>query len=565
MNHRIPTSILVPMLMAASVVLLACDLSAITGARPTVVIASPPSGAQFHAGETVAIQSTATDSVGIARVELSVDGNVVHSDPAPGAQISFTIIQTWTATAGSHTLGVRAYNTSNNASDPASVTISVLAAPTATLVPTEPSPGATATRPGCTYNSIFVADVTIPDNTLLAAGQAFDKTWRIRNTGNCAWGTGFQFAFVNGTAMTTATAIPVPATAPGATTDLRVPMVAPDAPGTYNGVWRLKNASGAFFGTTVTVVIRVGTPLPPTPAFTVTPPPRPAGCNGTPVIPSFVASPASILSGGTSTLSWGAVANADSAEIDQGIGGVATPGNIVVTPSTTTTYTLTARCGNAFATSQVTVFVNNPNFGVTGVTVNVNPGSANTCPAAFVFSASITANGPGVVVYRWERSDGSVTPVLSLSFAGFGSQTVTTQWNLGSPVSGWARLHILSPNEVTSNQAPITLTCPSSFQVTRVLASVSPVNYIGPCSTGFVMFKFIGEITASGAGTATYRWERSDGAVSATQALNFTGLGSESVINDWSTPAGAAGWAKLHVLTPNDLLSGPAEYTIQCR
>ena len=63
-----------------------------------------------------------------------------------------------------------------------------------------------------------------------------------------------------------------------------------------------------------------------------------------------------IIAGGSTTLSWGAVTNADSAEIE-GIGGVATPGSIAVNPVVTTTYRLIARCGSNVASAQVVVGV----------------------------------------------------------------------------------------------------------------------------------------------------------------------------------------------------------------
>jgi hypothetical protein len=93
------------------------------------------------------------------------------------------------------------------------------------------------------------------------------------------------------------------------------------------------------------------------PTRTVPPPPPPASCNGTPVISSFSASPLSIPLGGSSTLSWGTVSNADSVEIDNGIGGVPAPGSRSVAPSVTTVYVLTARCKgtSALARTRVTV------------------------------------------------------------------------------------------------------------------------------------------------------------------------------------------------------------------
>jgi hypothetical protein len=570
MNRRSLAPWFVLFSIAVTLVLLACSLGSLARTKPTIVLGSPPSGAQFHDGENVAVQSTSTDSVGIARVELLVDDAVVQTDQgAGGNQISYTVIQTWKAKTGNHKISVRAYNASNVASDPASVTVSVLPAPpapTPTTIPTTPAEIPTATAApggGCTYNSVFVTDVSIPDGTELAPGQTFDKIWRVRNNGTCTWGSGYQLVFVSGAPMTSNTAVPIPTTAPGATVDLLVSLAAPETPGTHTGVWRLKNRAGAFFGTTLTVVIRVGAPPPP-PAATAKPVPPtrpPSTCTGNPIISSFTASPPSIMVGGSSTLTWGMVANADSAEIDEGIGGIPTPGSLVVSPQTTTTYTLLARCGNAIATRQVTVFVNNPDFGITGLTAGVRPASSSTCPTNFIFSAAITANSPGTITYRWERSDGSATSVFGLTFANAGTLSVANQWSLAATTSGWARVHILSPIDATSNQANFSLNCAAGFQVTNVLASANPTNFAGACPA---LLTFVGHVTANGAGTATFRWERSDGATTAIQSANFTG-GTEEVRTQWAIPVSGPGWAKLHVLSPNDLLSGQANYLVQCQ
>ncbi len=354
------------LLTFATLVLLACDIGSVVAGKPTVVIASPPSGSQFREGEDVAVQSTSTDSSGITRVELVVDGTVVRTDPVPAPQVSYPLIQTWKATAGAHTLTVRAYNTSNNASDPAAVTITVLNASGQVAVPTTiasvetpeiptiviPTVVVGTDVPGtCTNNAAYVSDVTVPDGTVLAPGQTFNKIWRMRNNGTCAWESGYQFVFVGGEAMSTSTSIVVPYTGPGATADMVVPMTAPTGSGTHTGQWRMK-ASGTVFGTTVTVNIKVQTtPVPPTPTRT------PSGCSGNPNIASFTATNTTITAGASTTLQWGAVTNANSVEIDQGIGGVGTPGEAVVSPGSTTTYTMTARCGSNTVTRQVTVTV----------------------------------------------------------------------------------------------------------------------------------------------------------------------------------------------------------------
>jgi len=86
--------------------------------------------------------------------------------------------------------------------------------------------------------------------------------------------------------------------------------------------------------------------------------PAPApGCAGAPTIDFFTASPSTISHGQSTTLMWGKVDNATSAVIDQGIGGVATPGSTTVSPATTTTYTLSASGCGGTVTKQVTVTV----------------------------------------------------------------------------------------------------------------------------------------------------------------------------------------------------------------
>jgi hypothetical protein len=315
----------------------------------------------------VTVQSTSTDPSGIARVELLVDGNVVRTDTPPVVQPTFTVIQTWKATAGSHTIAVRAFNSASAESGPAAVAVAVLPSPAAaptspatlaapTSAPTAaPTQAPTAAPAACVNNAAFVVDVTVPDGTVFEPRQPFNKIWRVRNSGNCTWGSGYTFTFTGGTAMQTIRAIGVPPTTPGATADLLIPMTAPSTPGTFTGLWRLRSPSGTIFGTPLTVVIRVPAPQ-PAPTIMPTAVPTPV-CTGTPIISSFTASPTTITPGQTATLSFGLVGNADRAEIDNGIGGVATPGNVTVQPSVTTTYTLTGRCSSTTTTAQVTIVV----------------------------------------------------------------------------------------------------------------------------------------------------------------------------------------------------------------
>ncbi len=114
-------------------------------AKPTVVIAAPPSGTRTTAGSEVEVQSVATDAQGIARVELWVDGNLVANSPLLSPQTTYNVVQRWTATTpGAHTLQVRAYNASGAASDPTAISIEVIAA---LAQATQPPPAAQPTAP----------------------------------------------------------------------------------------------------------------------------------------------------------------------------------------------------------------------------------------------------------------------------------------------------------------------------------------------------------------------------------------------------------------------------------
>jgi len=165
----------------------------------------------------------------------------------------------------------------------AALTQTALAAPSDTPFPTlttssTSAPFATSTGGGIPvvptiagttscYRLAFVSDVSIPDNTPMTPGQVFTKTWKVSNTGSCAWDVGFKFAFTGGEAMNGAT-YTLPSSVPAnATIDLSVAMTAPtNKTGSLRGNWRMSTAGGQFFGDEVYVLIVVGgsTGTPPT-------------------------------------------------------------------------------------------------------------------------------------------------------------------------------------------------------------------------------------------------------------------------------------------------------------
>jgi hypothetical protein len=94
-----------------------------------------------------------------------------------------------------------------------------------------------------------VADVTIPDNSVISPGAAFVKTWRLKNTGVCQWNTSYALVFSSGEKMGGPDSAAFPTTVmPGQTIDLALTLTAPNASGTFRGNWLLRNSAGALFG-----------------------------------------------------------------------------------------------------------------------------------------------------------------------------------------------------------------------------------------------------------------------------------------------------------------------------
>ena len=173
------------------------------------------------------------------------------------------------------TLSVEAVQTMAVATFSGGLTQTAIAAPTNTFLPTSTPPPSLsiATLANVTpfgtgiinanpvtacYGLAYVNDVTIPDNTPMTPGQAFTKTWKVRNSGTCAWDAGFKFAFTSGDAMSGVT-YTLPQSVPANTQiDIPIAMTAPNKTGSIKGSWRMSNAAGQSFGDEVYLVILVG-------------------------------------------------------------------------------------------------------------------------------------------------------------------------------------------------------------------------------------------------------------------------------------------------------------------
>jgi uncharacterized protein YkwD len=96
----------------------------------------------------------------------------------------------------------------------------------------------------CTNSASFVADITIPDNTNVAGGTKFTKTWRIANNGTCVWNPTYTLTHYSDETLGAPSSVPLPITYPGQTADISVDLTAPNSTGTHRGNYVITNPAG---------------------------------------------------------------------------------------------------------------------------------------------------------------------------------------------------------------------------------------------------------------------------------------------------------------------------------
>jgi Ig-like domain from next to BRCA1 gene len=142
---------------------------------------------------------------------------------------------------------------------PAPPKATVPAAPP-TVIPATPT--ASPTVAAC-IPAAQVADVTVPDGSQFRPGEAFAKVWRFLNTGNCAWEKGSMLVFQAGERLGAPDSIPIDTVGMAQSSEVSITLKAPQALGTYVGLWVLRQPSGQVITTTdVRIVVLVPTPTP---------------------------------------------------------------------------------------------------------------------------------------------------------------------------------------------------------------------------------------------------------------------------------------------------------------
>lgn len=192
-----------------------------------------------------------------------------------------------------------------------------------------------------------------------------------------------------------------------------------------------------------------------------------------------------ILPGATATLTW-AVANADTVVIDKNVGAVAAMGTAGVTPSRTTTYTLTATRFGLIFTTEATIVVTRPTppqnlkaTGAGGGVVNLTWDASQNC-TGYIVKRSTSPNGTYTTVGTPATSSfADTTPVPGSTYYYYVTATDGT-YDSGYlfVVSGFSLLTPAAPASLTAQPQPalVRLQWPAvftaaSYAVTRALSA----------------------------------------------------------------------------------------------
>ncbi|HJU83754.1 MAG TPA: hypothetical protein VJ600_06065 [Holophagaceae bacterium] len=210
-----------------------------------------------------------------------------------------------------------------------------------------------------------------------------------------------------------------------------------------------------------------------------------------PTITSFTATPATVTQGSGSTLAW-SVSNATGVTIDNGVGAVASTGSQPVSPSTTTTYTLTATNpkGNATMTATVTVVFPPQITSFTASPSTVTPGSASSITPVFSQGTGTIDHGIGAV------SSGTAYPTGALSLDTTYTLTVTN--TAGTSIQQTLTVHV-DPGTFSSTG---NLNAARSF-ATSVPLTDGRVLILGGNGAGPVTAEIFDPAGNAGAGTFT--------------------------------------------------------------
>jgi Ig-like domain-containing protein len=104
----------------------------------------------------------------------------------------------------------------------------------------------------------YVADVNVQDGTSMSPGQDFLKTWKVKNTGSCPWGSGYKLVYAGYQDKMSGQFQPLSGVIqPGQEVEISVQFTAPDAANQYVSAWQMSNPAGVTFPQIIFVKIVV--------------------------------------------------------------------------------------------------------------------------------------------------------------------------------------------------------------------------------------------------------------------------------------------------------------------
>jgi hypothetical protein len=136
-----------------------------------------------------------------------------------------------------------------------------LASPSPTTSPTPAVRPPTAT-PACQDGLRFLADITVPDGTIVAPGETIDKQWQVENSGTCNWNERYSLRRISGPPLNAPDQQALYPARSGTQVVIRILLVAPTEPGTYRSAWQAYNPQGDPFGDPIYVEILVSSGSP---------------------------------------------------------------------------------------------------------------------------------------------------------------------------------------------------------------------------------------------------------------------------------------------------------------